>query len=61
MADHSDRDTEQTPRSKYMLYPYYVALWGTFGGSSFRFLSLPSISLSLLSTPELASEISADS
>ena len=27
----------QTPRSKYMLYPYYVALWGTFGGTSCAF------------------------
>ena len=24
----------QTPRSRYLLFPYYVALWGGFGGKS---------------------------
>ncbi|KAM0125687.1 hypothetical protein ACHAO1_010497 [Botrytis cinerea] len=26
------RQWNQTPRSKIMLYPYYVALWGGFAG-----------------------------
>ncbi|KAF6230588.1 hypothetical protein HO173_011125 [Letharia columbiana] len=25
----------KTPRSKYMLYPYFVALWGTLGGTMY--------------------------
>ncbi|KAM0800884.1 hypothetical protein BDR22DRAFT_849613 [Usnea florida] len=27
------RQWNKTPRSKFMLYPYYVLLWGTFGGT----------------------------
>ena len=30
----------QTPKSKFMLYPYYVALWGTFGGNFPRKVSV---------------------
>jgi hypothetical protein len=30
----------QTPRSKLILYPYYVMLWGTFGCMSFHTLTM---------------------
>ncbi|KAF2431425.1 hypothetical protein EJ08DRAFT_610872 [Tothia fuscella] len=29
------RQWNQTPRSKLILYPYYVMLWGTFGASMY--------------------------
>ncbi|KAL2358920.1 hypothetical protein BJ546DRAFT_961609 [Cryomyces antarcticus] len=29
------RQWNKTPRSRYMLYPYYVILWGSFGSAMY--------------------------
>ncbi|KAF2843071.1 hypothetical protein M501DRAFT_993908 [Patellaria atrata CBS 101060] len=34
-AHDGKRQWVQTPRSKFMLYPYYVILWGGFAGSMY--------------------------
>ena len=36
--------TFQTPRSAYMLYPYYCLLWGTFAASQYMMIRMVFVS-----------------